>query len=300
MREPNEPHAARDDAIPVSLRRRTRRRRTLLLLLSGLLVICVCGAVLWHYFSSYESTDDAQVDAHLYPVSARVGGYVIQVNAGDNEYVQEGAVLVEIDATDYEVAVNQARADLANAQATAQSLHSDVPVTTANTSSQLQSTAADVDKAAAGIVAAEKQLTAAKAQLERDQANDVKAQQDLMRYQMLVEKEEVSRQVYDNALAAARASAAAVNASAANVDSAGQSVEQARNVLTSAQASHRSAETAPHQVAATRARAQSAEATVKQKRAALAQTELNLHYTRIIAPVTGLVRKTVEIGRAHV
>jgi len=277
-------------------RPRRRRRRTLLFLLLGLLVVGVLGGLLWRHFSTYESTDDAQVDAHLYPVSARVSGYVIRVNAADNEYVQQGTVLVEIDPRDYKVAVDQARGDLANAQANAESLHINVPITATTTSSQLQSTAADVGKAEAGVIAAEKQLAAAKAQLERDKANDVKAQQDLLRYQMLVEKEEVPRQVYDAAFAAARASTAAVTATEANVEAAGQSVEQARSVLTAAQAGHRAAQTAPEQVAATRARAHSAEGVVAQKRAALEQADLNLRYTKIIAPVTGQVRKTVVVG----
>jgi membrane fusion protein (multidrug efflux system) len=268
----------------------------MLLLVLGLLVLGVCGVILWRHFSSYETTDDAQVDAHLYPVSARVGGYVIRVNAEDNEYVQQGTVLVEIDPRDYQVAVDQARADLANAEANAQSLHINVPITATTTSSQLQSTAADIQKAEAGVTAAEKQLAAAKADLERDKANDVKAQHDLRRYGMLVEKEEVARQVYDTALAAAKASAAGVKASEANVDAAKQSVEQARSGVASAQASHRTAETAPSQVAATRARAASAQGTAEQKRAAVEQAELNLQYTKIIAPVTGQVRKTVVVG----
>jgi membrane fusion protein, multidrug efflux system len=290
MAEPNPP-----ENVPVR-RIRWKRRKTMLLLLAGLLVLGVFGAILWRHFSSYETTDDAQVDAHLYPVSARVGGYVIRVNAEDNEYVQQGTVLVEIDPRDYQVAVDQARADLANAEANAQSLQINVPITATTTSSQLQSTASDIQKAEAGVTAAEKQLAAAKADLERDKANDVKAQHDVRRYKMLVDKEEVARQTYDTALAAGQASAATVKASEANVEAAKQSVEQARNAVTSAQASHRTAETAPSQVAATRARAKSAEGTVEQKRAALEQAELNLGYTKIAAPVTGQVRKTVVVG----
>src|SRR5213592_4590582 len=254
MREPEESSSARHgaEAHPSEgieeARPRRRRRRKILLLLFGLLAVGVCGGILWRYFSKYESTDDAQVDAHLYPISARVRGYVIRVNAADNEYVQKGSILVEIDPRDYQVAVDQARADLATAEATAQSLHIDVPITATNTSSQLDSTAADVAKAAAGVTAAEKQLAATRARLEQDQAND---------------------------------------------EAARQSVEQARSALTSAQANHRAARTAPEQVAVTRARAVSAEATVKQKRAALEQAELNLRYTKIVAPVTGQVRKTV-------
>src|SRR6185369_12384920 len=123
--------------------RRTKRRRNLLLLGAGVLVVAVVGAILLRHYSSYESTDDAQVDAHLHPVSARVGGHVIRVNVGDNEYVQRGTVLVEIDPKDYEVAVDQARAELENAIATAQSMHINVPITAVSTSSELQSTSAD-------------------------------------------------------------------------------------------------------------------------------------------------------------
>jgi len=277
-------------------RPRRRRWRNRILLLSGALVLVIGGLAVWRYLSSYESTDDAQVDAHLYPVSARISGHVIRVNVGDNEYVEQGTVLVEIDPTDYRVAVDQAKADLATAEATAESLNIDVPITTATTSSQLDSTAADVEKHQAAVVAAEKQLAAAGAQLEQTQANDVKAQLDQRRYKLLVDEDEVSRQTYDTALATAKAANAAVSAAQANVEAVRQSVEQARSDLTSAQASHRSAQTAPKQVAATRARALSAQATVGQKRAALEQAKLNLHYTRVIAPVAGQVNKTVVVG----
>ena len=269
----------------------------MLLLLGGLLVVSIVGVFLWRYFSSYETTDDAQVDAHLYPVSARISGYVVRVNVEDNEYVKQGTVLVEIDPKDYQVAVDQARADLANAVATAQSLHIDIPITTTTTSSQMQTTAADVENNRAGIAAAEKQLAAARAQLEEAQANDVKAQQDLARYKLLVDKEEVARQTYDTALATARSSAAAVTAARANAEAAQHSVEQARSRLASAEASSNQAvQTAPKQVAATQARAVSAQATVEQKRAALVQAELNLQYTKIVAPANGSVTKRVVVG----
>src|SRR5262245_30139396 len=277
-------------------RPRRRRWRTRLVLLLAALILVVGGLAVWRYLSSYESTDDAQVDAHLHPVSTRIRGHVIRVNVGDNEYVEQGAVLVEIDPTDYRVAVDQAKADLATAEATAESLNIDVPITTTTTSSQLDSTAADVEKNRAAVVAAEKQLAAASAQLDQAQANDVKAQLDQRRYKLLVDEDEVSRQTYDTALATAKAANAGVNAAQANVEAVRQSVEQARSVLTSAEATHRAAQTAPKQVAATRARALSAQATVDQKRAALEQAKLNLHYTRVIAPVAGQVNKTVVVG----
>jgi membrane fusion protein (multidrug efflux system) len=278
------------------LRPRRWSWRNRLFLLFGTLALGVCTLFLWRYFSSYESTDDAQVDAHLHPVSARVRGHVTRVNVDDNEFVKKGTVLVEIDPKDYQVAVDQAKADLETAEAAAESVHIDVPITATTTSSQLESAAADVDKSRAAVAAAEKQLTASKAQLEEAQANDMKAQRDLVRYKMLVDEEEVSRQTYDAALAAARASTATVAAATANVDAVRESVAQARSVVASAQANYRTAQTAPKQVAATRARALSAQATVEQKRAGLDQAKLNLLYTQITAPVAGQVNKTVVPG----
>ena len=256
----------------------------------------VGGVLLWRHLASYESTDDAQVDVHLYPVSARVSGYVINVNVGDNQYVKAGTVLVEIDPKDYQVAVERARADLANAEAIARSLNITVPITSVSTSSQLTSTASDVDNAAAGIVSAEQQLAVAHAQVLQAEANDLKAQDDLQRYKRLVEKQNVSEQTYDQALATSKASIASVAAARASEEAARQAVEQARYRLTQAEANRRSAQTGPQQVASTRARALSAVADVQQKRALLDQPELNLHYTNVVAPVNGQVNKTVVTG----
>src|SRR5262252_10995446 len=193
----------------VTIRNKRNVRRYLI---GGSLVLLVAGLLLWRYFSSYESTDDAQVDVHLYPVSPRISGYVVRVNVNDNQYVQAGTVLVEIDPKDYEVAVAKARADLANAEATAKSLNITVPITSVNTSSQLRSAESDVENATAGIAAAEKQLAAAHAQVEQAEANDVKAQDDLERYKRLMAKQNVSEQTYDQALASSRASTASVAA----------------------------------------------------------------------------------------
>ena len=272
-----------------------KNRKKLIFLIVGLLVL-VGGFFLWRYLGTYESTDDAQVDAHLYPVSARVSGYVVKVNVEDNQYVQKGAVLVEIDPADYEVALAQAKANLANAEATAQSLNITVPITSTSTESTLRFTASDIENANAGIVAAEKQLAAAHAQVEQAQANDVKAQDDLHRYKQLVDKREVAEQIYDQALAAAKSSTANVAAAEANESAAQQAVQQARSRLVQAQANHQSAQTGPQQVSSSKARARAAIADVEEKRAALAQAELNLQYTKIVAPVSGEVNKTVVVG----
>jgi len=281
---------------PIPPPRRRHSRLLLVALAGGIVLLAVAGLLLWRYFGTYESTDDAQVDVHLYPVSARVSGYVLKVNVDDNQYVKAGTVLVEIDPKDYLVAVAKARADLANAEANAQSLNITVPITSVSTTSQLTSAVSDVATAAAGIVAAQKQLAVAHEQVAQAEANDVKAQDDLQRYKRLVDRQNVSAQTYDQSLAVARASTASVSAARANEAAAQQAVVQAQSRHRQAEANQRAATTGPQQVASSRARALSAAADVEQKRALLEQAELNLRYTKIVAPVSGSVNKTVVVG----
>jgi len=274
---------------------RRKRRRNLIILTAAVFVV-VAGLLLWRYLSSYESTDDAQADVHLYPVSARVSGYVIRVNVNDNQWVNKGDVLVEIDPTDYQVALAQAQANLANAEATARSLNITVPITSVNSVSQLQFTASGIEDARAAVSAAEKQLAAAHQQVEAAAANDVKAQDDLRRYKLLVDKREVSQQIYDQALASAKSSTANVAAAQASESAAQQFVQQAQSRLAQATANHAYAQTGPQQVSSTKARVQAAIADVQQKRAMVQQAELNLQYTKIVAPVSGEVNKKVVVG----
>ncbi|HXP80670.1 MAG TPA: HlyD family secretion protein [Verrucomicrobiae bacterium] len=281
---------------PPSRYTRSNKRRNILVIIVIGAVVLVGGLFLWRYLGSYESTDDAQVDAHLYPVSSRISGYVTKVNVDDNQYVQKGAVLVEIDPKDYEVAVEEARANLASAEATAQSLNINVPITSVNTTSQLNFATSGVEDAGAAIANAENQVAAAHAQLEVAQANDVKAQDDLRRYKALLDKQEVAAQVYDQAVATAKASTASVAAARDNEAAAQQAVQQARSRLGQSEANQRYAETGPQQVSSVRARARAAVADVQQKRSALEKAELNLQYTHIVAPISGEVNKTVVVG----
>jgi len=259
--------------------------------------IVVGGILLWIYFRSYESTDDAQIDGHLNPVSARVSGHVLKLNVADNQYVQAGVVLVEIDPTDYQVAVERAKADYADTVAAAEAARVNVPITSVSTTGQVSAAQADVISTRAGITAASEQYRAAKAQLLQAQANDAKAQSDLRRYKQLVDKQEISQQQYDQAVAAAQSTAAAVQAASANVNAAEQQVIQARGKLDQAQANLRTAGTGPKQVAAIRSRAAAAEAEVQRREADLDQAQLNLTYTHVVAPVAGVVsNRTVEVG----
>jgi membrane fusion protein (multidrug efflux system) len=264
----------------------------------AIIVLLVVGFFAYRYFTSYESTDDAQVDGHINSISARVSGHVIKLNVEDNQYVQAGTVLVEIDPTDYQVALERAKADFADAQAAATAAGVTVPITAVDTSSQISATEADVNSARAGIQAAQQQYEAAKAHLVEAEANDVKAQNDLGRYRQLVDKQEISQQQYDQAVAAARASAAAVAAARASSDAAQQQVTQAQGKLVQAEANFRYANTAPKQMQITRAKAASALAETQRKKADLDQAALNLQYTKITAPVNGIVsNRTVEVGQ---
>jgi membrane fusion protein (multidrug efflux system) len=301
---PPEQPETRNKALPATERDfRTRPSRTAspgfrIAVIIGVVVLLVVGFFVYRYISSYEDTDDAEIDGHINSISARVSGHVIKLDIVDNQYVQAGALLVEIDPTDYQVAFDRAKADYEDAQAAASAAGVNVPITDVNTASQVSATEADVASARAGIAAARQQFDAAKAQRDEAEANNVKAQNDLVRYKQLVDKQEISQQQYDQAVAAARADAAAVASAHAMADAAQSQVIQAQGKLVQAEANLRYAQTAPRQMQISRSRAASAEAQVMQKKATLDQAQLNLQYTKVIAPVAGVVSdRTVEVGQ---
>ena len=281
-----------------SERERATKKRSLVrrVVLGVVIVLAIAGFFLWRYLNSYEGTDDAQVDGHINNVSARVSGYVLKVNVNDNQYVEKGAVLVEIDPRDYQVALERAKAELADAQATAQAMNLNVPVETIGTTTQVSSSEADLQAAEAGVAAARGQLNSARARLQEAEANNARAQADVARYSALVAKDEVSRQIYDQANATAKASAAAVEGARAAVAAVEQQIAQAQSRVNQAQAAVQYSHTGPQQVAATQARARAAIAAVQQKRAALDKAQLDLDYCTVAAPVTGVVNKRVEVG----
>src|SRR5713101_1312910 len=209
------------------------------------LVILIGIFFLWRYLTSYEATDDAQIDGHVNSVSARVSGHVLKLNVQDNQYVEKGTVLVEIDPADYEVAVAQARAEYADAQAQAAAAGINVPITNVSTSSQVSGAQAGVNGAQAGIAAAHQQFEAAKSQIVQADANNTKAQNDLLRYKLLIDKQEISQQQYDQAVASAQASAATLQAARASADAFAAQIEQAQSKLQQAGADLRTAGTAP-------------------------------------------------------
>ncbi len=279
---------------------------------AGVLVLAVGGFFIWLHYQGRESTDDAQIDGHIDPISAKLGGTVTAVNVEDNQVVKRGDVLVQIDPRDYNVALDRARADVAQAEAMLQASQSDIPITRTNTAGQISSANAGVQEARATVVSSESEISAAQARLTTAQArvreaeaNYQKAAKDLDRLKPLVAKEEISRQQYDAAVAAAEALRATVDSARSGVSEAEQDIRTAQsNVrrdqakVSQAQATAESAGTAPQQVAATRAREQSAAAKVQEAKSALTQAELNLQYTTIKAPASGVIsRKSVEVGQ---
>ena len=271
--------------------------RTKWILIFAGLAIVVVVIFLWRYLGSYESTDDAQIDGHVNSVSARVSGHVVKLNVQDNQYVEKGTVLVEIDPADYEVAVAKARAEYADAEAQASAASINVPITNVTTASQVSGAQAGVYGAQAGIAGARQQFEAAKSQIAEADANNTKAQNDLVRYKQLIDKQEISQQQYDQAVASAQAAAATLRAAGSSADMYAAQIKQAQSKLEQANADLRNANNAPQAQRAARARALSAQAIADQKKAELDQAELNLQYTKITAPVSGAVsNRTVEVG----
>ncbi|PSH05641.1 MAG: HlyD family secretion protein [Acidobacteria bacterium] len=264
-----------------------------------LVVLALIGAALfWWQYRKYENTDDAQVDGHIYPISARVSGHVVKVNFEDGEFVKAGTVLVEIDSRDYQVAVARAKADYMDATAGSQAAQFNVPISQVGSSSQIQSAESGVLNAEAGVTAATKQVEEAEARLTQAQANAKLANADLARYATLVGKKEISQQLYDQASAASTSANATVTAAAASVRSAQEVVKQARARLAQAHALLANAKITPKQIAATEARARAGEAQAARSKAVLEQAELNLSYTKIVAPVDGIVgNRSAQVGQ---
>jgi membrane fusion protein (multidrug efflux system) len=276
-------------------------------------VVVIAGGLLyWLHSRGRENTDDAQVDGRITQIAARVGGTVIKVDVDNNLQVSGGAVLVQIDPRDYEVAVERARAELADAQANAAAARTGVPIAQVETRAGVSTASGGVDQAEAAVAGAEHEIQVAQANLANAQARlrereatATKTARDVERLRALADKDEIPRQQFDAAVAASDAARASADAAKAEVTAAqsGITVAQQRAIASrgaaaQARAGLATAKTAPQQLQVTQARAAAADARVKQAEAALKQAELNLAYTTIKAPGAGIVsRKAVEPGQ---
>jgi membrane fusion protein (multidrug efflux system) len=278
----------------------------------ALISLAVGGFMYWSYASVHESTDDAQIDGHIYPVGAMVDGRISEVLVDNNQYVESGAILGRIDPSTYQAVLDKARGDLGEAEAVAKQNRAGVPIVTVNTSTQLTGAEAGVEEQNAKIATAQREVDAANARLitaqahEREvQANAGKAASDLERMKPLIAKEEISRQQYDAVVSAATAATAASDSAAGQVHEARQAVlvaeaklAQERAHMTEVRANVEAAKTGPEQVAATRARVESSGAQILQREAALRSAQIMLDYTVIRAPVSGMVsQRAMEPGQ---
>ncbi len=208
----------------------TTLRKRVLLISGALVLVIAVGYFLWNAFR-FENTDDAEVDGHVMPLSARISGQIKDVFVIEGQVVHAGDVLVTIDPQDYQVSADQAQANLADAFATAASSHWNVPITSVTVRSNLDSAKTAVANAEAALKAAEQNYESAKAKLVEAQANAAKSDADLERAKQLVVKEDISRQQYDYAVAAAAANQAAVTSAQAGVRAAEQFVQEAQGKL---------------------------------------------------------------------
>ncbi|MBB5315512.1 HlyD family secretion protein [Tunturibacter empetritectus] len=265
----------------------------------AVIILLVIGAGIFYWRSTFsEDTDDAQVDGDLYQVSSRVTGQVIKVYVEDNQQIKVGDPIAEIDPRDYQVALEQAQANLASSQAAAIQATVNVPIIGVNVNTSVSTTGSDVTGSTAAVEQARKQAQAAEARVVAAKATAVKSHLDVERYTPLVEKDVISKQQYDAAVATDAANQASVLEAEATVIGQQAAVNQAIQKLAQSRFSAaQSVKTGPDQVRVQQAKANSALADVKQAQARVDQALLNLGYTHITAPTTGIVnKKNVQVG----
>jgi membrane fusion protein (multidrug efflux system) len=265
----------------------------------GIIVVIALIALFFYWRSTFtEDTDDAQVDGNLYQVSSRVSGQVIKVSVEEQQLVHKGDVIAEMDPTDYQVALDQAQADLATAQAQYEQASAGVPITSVNVRTQVSTSGSDVSSAEAQVSQAQAQVAAADARIAQAKANSQKAQLDVDRYTPLVAKDVISKQQFDQAVAVNDGDKAALEEAQRNAKASRDAVNSAQSKLAQSQAqSAQSRTNAPKQVAVQEALAAAAKASIAQAQARVDQARLNLGYTKIVAPEDGIVsKKSVVVG----
>ena len=276
-----------------------KKRRTMFGIALIALVVIV-GCVGWFLYSgTYESTDDAQVDAHLNPVAARVQGTVANVYVEDNQVVQAGQPLVDLDPKDEQVALAQAQANYDQAVAQLNAQNPNVPITQATNASDIASQQAEVQSAIAAVSAAKSDYESAVAKLRQAEATNQKSQSDLTRYKELLDKQEIAHADYDQYLSTAQSQQAAVNAAEASADSYKKFIQQREAQLVQQRAKfQQTAANAPRQVEIKSADVASHAAAVESAKAQLDQAKLNLAYCHVVAPVAGIVmQRDAEVGQ---
>jgi membrane fusion protein (multidrug efflux system) len=268
----------------------------ILLIVAGALV---GGKMLWSYLESYEDTDDAQIDGDIYAVTSRIAGTIRAVYVQDNQQVKAGQVLVELDPSDYQVSVEQAKAAVNESRSEVETVRPNVPITNVSTETTVTSQEADITGIQAQVAGAERDYESAIAQIRQAEADNAKAQADLVRYKQLIAKDEISQQQYDQVDAAAKASSALVDARKATAEAAARNVDAGRARLRQAETRVLEARrNRPQQIALQSAVVKARQATTVRQQTLLDQAMLNLSYTKVVAPVDGIIgKKNAEPGQ---
>jgi membrane fusion protein (multidrug efflux system) len=256
------------------------------------------GYRFWNYLDTYEATDDAQIDGDFYPITSRISGTIKHIYVDENAHVKAGELLAEIDAADYQMAVDQAKAALHQAEADVAAARPNVPLTDVTTQTTIATSGSEMVNAEAELAGARRDYESTLADVRSAEADNARAQGDVTRYKQLVDKDEISRQVYEQSIASANATAAKVDAKKATAEAAARNIEAAQARLQQAVTRQNEAERSrPQQVALQSALVASKQAAVEVSRTKLAQAELNLSYTKVLTPIDGIVgKKSVATG----
>jgi membrane fusion protein (multidrug efflux system) len=261
--------------------------------------VAIAGYRFWIYLDSYESTDDAEVDGDIYAVTSRIAGTVKAVYIQDNQEVKAGQPLVDLDPRDYEVALEQAKAALNESRSLVAVARPNVPITSVSTQTTLSTSATDIAEARAAVAGAQRDYESDIADIRKAEADNVRAQADLTRYKQLVAKDEISRQQFDQADAAAKSAAANVDLKRATAEAAARNIEENQARLEQSQTKQVEAErNRPQQIAIQNATVQNRQASAARQQTLVDQAVLNLSYVKIMAPVDGIIgKKNAEPGQ---
>lgn len=262
------------------------------------LAAATAGTGAWAAGRGKESTDDAFVEGHVASVAARIPGQVARVLVKDNQLVEVGTVLVELDDRDAKGRLKSMEADLMTARAALSVAETQLALTEKNADANLRQARGGVVQASAMAGSSRAGIDQAKADVDAAESRRALAELDLRRSEKLAADGSVAqadldarKAAHDQAVAAvAQAKARAQNAAVGITNAAG-SIETAQGVLVAAQS-------APEQIQAARASVAVAAARVAVAEAAVDQAKLNLSYTQVKAQLRGLVsRRSVEVGQ---
>jgi membrane fusion protein (multidrug efflux system) len=293
--------------------------------------VAALGAIVWGGSAWYASftrvrTDDAYIEGSITPVSAKVGGHVVEMLVRDNQAVQRGDLLVRVDPRDYQARVEQARAAVAVAEANIRAARSELPLARDGSRAQVAETSASLEALQSVVRTAEAAAAESRARLEARQAAvgarraEVAAAESVVRktslemerMRRLMKDDYVSRREHDDAQAAFDSATAMVEAArrrlaeaereeqqvVAEVTARGHAIEVARQKVAEGRGTLSRAESQLHQVPVKEAEVARSEAALKQAQADLALAELQLAYTEVRAPTDGVVSKrSVELGQ---